>query len=327
MIQGNAILNAPRHRRRLTGEQLGNNRLELTFLPSFGCHWTRLRLSVKGEWIDFLMPAPDGDSLLDRPTGQGSYILAPWSNRIPKGMLRFEAKTYHVQPNFADGSAIHGDVRMRPWRVVQSSRERFDCVLETADFDDFNYPFSLRFHHTLELIGEQLNVRMEMQNIDRGRVPVGLGYHPYFLRRPTWRDEDVLLVVPAEKVYPLEQCLPTGPAQPVSGPKDLRGLDPLGPRSIDDCYTALTENQARLIYPGSRVEVRLEFDPCFSHLIVHAPNNGRNGFSPSYVAVEPLTHVTNGFNLHEDGWKETGVKILEPGESWTTSWSLSVGDI
>ena len=46
-----------------------------------------------------------------------------------------------------------------------------------------------------------------------------------------------------------------------------------------------------------------------------------------WVAVEPVTHISNGINLHAQGWKGTGVRVLEPGERWTASWALSVGDI
>lgn len=326
MIQSTAVLNAPRHRTRLNETRLSNDRMELRLLPEFGCHWTRLRLSVKGEMVDFLLPVDNGDTLLDLPTGRGCYLLAPWSNRIPEGSFRFHGRTYAVQPNFGDGSAIHGDVRLRPWKVLHSSPTLFGAELDTRDFEDFNYPFSLRFHHSMQLLEDRLRVNVTTENRDDARVPVGLGFHPYFLRRPTWKDRDVYVVVSAEKAYPLEACLPTGPAVRVDTRNDLRELRPLGERHIDDCYTALTDPSLRLIYPSSRVEIRLDLDESFSHVIVHAPLS-RDGTPSSFVAVEPLSHVTNGFNLHECGWKDTGVRILEPGESWTVTWSLSFGDI
>ena len=205
-----SILNAPRHRTKLAGQALTNDRIDLRFLPEFGCHWTRLRVSVKGEWIDFLKPVADGDALLDRPTGQGSYIVAPWSHRIPGGTFAFAGKRYEVQPNLEDGSAIHGDVRLRPWETLQADSQSFEARLETQRFEDFNYPFSLVFSHRMELDGEQLRVTFKTENVDREPVPVGVGFHPHFLRRPTGCDEDVLLRIAADRVYPLQNNLPIG---------------------------------------------------------------------------------------------------------------------
>jgi len=328
---GTAILNAPRHRTTLSRGLLKNDWLELGFLPKFGCHWTRLRLSVKGEWVDFLKPVVDGDALLDRPTGHGSYILAPWSNRIPGGKFQFENRHHRIRTNHPDDTAIHGDVRMRPWNVADSTSTFFEATLDTRDVDDFNYPFALHFRHRLELLDDRLVVSMTVENVDPMRAPVGLGYCPCFLRRPTWRDddEDVIVQVPAERVYPSDDshpCTPTGPAGPVDGITDLRGLRPLGPRNLDHCFTSLERNHFRIIYPGSRVEVRFEFDENFTHAVVHAPTR-KDGSAGSFVAVEPVTHATNAINLHTAGQPDTGLKILDPGETWQTSWSLSAGDL
>ena len=32
------------------------------------------------------------------------------------------------------------------------------------------------------------------------------------------------------------------------------------------------------------------------------------------MALEPVTHATDGFNLMSQGWDSTGVRVLEPGE-------------
>jgi len=37
--------------------------------------------------------------------------------------------------------------------------------------------------------------------------------------------------------------------------------------------------------------------------------------------------VNDGFNLDARGWKDTGVRVIEPGKRWGVSWEISVGDI
>lgn len=305
---------------------LQNERWELTFLPEFGCHWTRLRFSAKGHWVDFLVSAPDHAALLERPTGYGSYLLAPWSNRIAGAAFELDGKRHQLRENFPDHSAIHGDVRTRAWKVVRSTPESFEATLDSRDYKDFNYPFALSFRHQLELLGERFRVSVEIENVDKTRAPVGFGFHPFVRRRLTRADRDLILIVPADKCYPAEACIPTGAPVPVSGRTDLRHLKVLGKPGLDHCYTDLRHSEIRIIYPGSRVEVRFLVDEALSHAVVYAPND-QTGKPREFVCVEPVTNANDGFNLLARGVAPAGIKVLEPGERWGGTWELSVGDV
>ena len=320
------VLNAPRHRRFFPLEQLRNDRIELTFTPEFGCHWTRLRFLVKGEWADFLKPVPNGDALIDGPERHGSYILAPWSNRIAGAAFRFQGERYGLRGNFADGSALHGDVRTRPWTVVAAAPDRFEAWLDSRKFPDFNFPFALRFRLVMELFEDRLRTVLTTVNADARPAPVAFGFHPYALRRLTWRDDDMMLVVPADRVYPAVDCIPTGPAEDVQGATDLRGIRPLGAPDLDHCFTGLSGREIRIIYRGSRTEVRFGMDEAFTHAVVFAPNL-MDTVPEGFVAIEPVTCANDGFNLMDRGQGGTGVKVLGPGEEWSGAWEISMGDI
>jgi aldose 1-epimerase len=58
-------------------------------------------------------------------------------------------------------------------------------------------------------------------------------------------------------------------------------------------------------------------DVIFSHLVVFTAPDGS-------LAVEPVTHATDGFNLMARGVEGTGVKVLEPGEMVAGTVTLSV---
>jgi aldose 1-epimerase len=306
---------------------LRNDRFELTFVPGFGCHWTRLRIAAKGAWLDFLQPVEEPQLLVSRPSGHyGSFVLAPWPNRIAGGVFSFDGKLYELRTNAKDGTAIHGDVRSRPWKVLALDERRFEAELDSRDFDDFNFPFDVLHRQRFELTRESLRVTLSLENVDSRRAPVGFGFHPYLRRRLTARDDDVILVVPAEKCYPAENCLPTGPAVPVSDSTDVRRLKPLGNPGLDHCYTALSEPQIRFLYRGSGCEVRFRFDRVFGHVVVFAPREA-DGAPRPFVAAEPVTAANNGFNLMAKGYEGTGVKVLEPGEWWGGTWEISVGDL
>jgi aldose 1-epimerase len=178
----------------------------------------------------------------------------------------------------------------------------------------------------MELGGDRLQVLFTTENVDQRRAPAGLGFHPFVLRRLTWRDDDVMLVLPAERVYPAVNCIPSLPPAPVEAVTDLRGLRPLGARDLDHCFTDLKDREIRIIYKGSRAEVRFAFDEAFNHAVIYAPNIP-GGLAAPFVAVEPVTNANDGFNLLAKGWEGIGVRVLAPGERWTARWEISWGDI
>ncbi len=298
--------------------ELRNERWDLTFFPEHGCCWNTLQISLKGKWIDLLKP------LLGEtpPFHFGSYVMAPWSNRIVQGIFQFEGETYQLRKNSGDETAMHGDVRTRPWRISDLTQDRVEAVLDSREFGDFNYPFALKFKQSFEFDKNRLKMSLFIENVDSKRVPAGGGFHPFFKRRLTELDQDVTVILPAEKVYSDVKYIPTGPAVSVSGVTDLRKNRPLGAPNLDHCFTGLTDSVIRIIYPGSQVELQYKIDPIFSHVVIYAPSEA-DGTPCDFVAVEPVTHVNNGFNFLAQGWKGTGVKILEPGEVWGGSCELS----
>ena len=104
---------------------LKNDHMELTILPEAGCHWPKLRIPLDGKWTDLLYPVEDYASILSQPSSLGSYMMCPWSNRIPGGVFEFQGEKHQLRVNFPDHTAIHGDVRNRPWEVIQNSASDF----------------------------------------------------------------------------------------------------------------------------------------------------------------------------------------------------------
>lgn len=131
------------------------------------------------------------------------------------------------------------------------------------------------------------------------------------------------LTVPARKVYPASGALPSGPAVPVAGSTDLRYGVPMKGRVFDHAFTALEGEAIRLSWPGEEVAVTLTADPALDHLFVYAPAL-HNGVPAPFACVEPVSHAVNGFNLKEDGWKDTGVQTVAPGKMFLARWTLAV---
>ena len=305
----------------LKPNQLANEFWELVLFPEYGCYWKTLRIFFRGKWIDLLKPL-FGEI---PPYHFGSYAMAPWSNRIVDAVFEFEGRTYQLRKNASDDTAMHGDSRTRSWAVTALTKDRFEAVLDSRQIPDFNFPFALKMKQIFELKKNHLKMSFSIENLDSKRAPVGGGFHPFFKRRLTEADEDVALVLPARKIYPDVKCIPTGPAEPVEGRFDLRKERLLGAPNLDHCFTDLTAHTIRIFYPGSQLELKYQIEPVFSHVVIYAPNEA-DGNPRDFVAVEPVTHVNNGFNFLAQGWKGTGVKILEPGQTWGGSCELSYSE-
>lgn len=319
---------------------LKNGQIELTLLPEAGCHWPRLRILHQGAWIDLLSPVSNYASILSAPSSLGSYIMAPWANRLPGGVLKFEGQKYPLRLNFPDNTTIHGDLRKRAWTVLEATPALFRAALDSADYPDFNYPFHLNFEYAVELQGGTLIQSFFITNKDSRPAPAGFGYHPFFKRQLYPGRKDPVLTLPAQKIFLAKDHIPTGPAVGVAGRTDLRSTKPLGTPSLDDCFTGLTDQHIRLFYPEDGVEVIFELDPIFKYVVLYVPNKAspegarhlekqEPGTRPRLVgaeffAIEPQTHVTGALPLAAQGWKDTGLKVLVPGERWGGPLKISV---
>ncbi|MCB9799760.1 MAG: hypothetical protein H6757_03250 [Candidatus Omnitrophica bacterium] len=303
---------------------LKTEQIDLTILPEAGCHWPRLQIALGGQWTDLLSPVEDCATILSAPSSLGSYMMAPWSNRIPEGIFEFEGQKHQLRLNFPDQTTIHGDVRKRAWQVRCADENIFEAELDTKQCGDFNFPYPLFFEHKIELIQNKIVTSLTITNTGAKNAPAGFGFHPFFNRQLKPGAPDPVLVLPAEKVYPSDQrCIPTGPAQPVTGAADLRKPKPLGTPNLDHCYTALSANECFLNYSDPKVSVHLQWDAVFTHAVIYVPNDEHQG-PQRFFAIEPVTHVTDGFNLYTRGWKDTGIRVLKSGESFGGKWSMTV---
>lgn len=304
---------------------LRNGSWELDVLPATGAALAGGRIRTSdGVWRDLLRPT--------RPTATGeaekcsSFPMVPWSNRIRDGVLPFRGRTWQLQRNGADGTAIHGAARHSAWTVTDQTDTRVVLELDTTGLVGVNFPWRFRAQITYALSGHKLTVGTSVRNVDREPFPAGFGHHPYLQRTlsplgtsaPPTPGQPVL-EVPAQKGYALVNALPSGPAGSVPQRADFRVARPLTSSFIDDVLTAWEPGApVRISYQDLGVNVDLHVDPVYAHLVLYAPRKR------PYFAVEPVTNVNDGFALHDAGVPGTGVFVLEPGEERCGAFTLTV---
>lgn len=296
---------------------------ELGVLPATGASLAFGRILVDGSWVDLLRPTRR--TVCGNPEKCASFPLIPWSNRIRDGVLSFRCRTWQLAHNAADGNAIHGAVLGFTWRVVDRTASSVDLTLDTTALTGVNFPWHFRSHVSYALTGGTLTVSTTIENVDSEPFPAGFGHHPYFQRRlggpgaDASPGLDAVLQIPAESGYELDRGIAVGTAGAIPARADYRSPRPIGTAFVDDVLTGLRSGEPILIrYPGQGVEVRLDADDAYEHLVVYVPR-GR-----AYFAVEPVTNVNGGFALYDAGVPGTGVFVLEPGQSRSASFTIGV---
>ncbi|GMV26764.1 MAG: hypothetical protein AMXMBFR58_27950 [Phycisphaerae bacterium] len=273
----------------------------------------------RGHWWPLLRRSP---AIITRGEDSACYLLAPWSNRIDGGVFSFRGEKITVRTNWPDGTAIHGDVRNRPWRILDRSPLSARLRIDSRDHPDMNWPWSFCAQVRYEVSGGSLVCDLTITNAGEKPMPAGGGFHPFF-NRVLWdvADDPVVRAAVTGR-YPCERVMVVGPATREKVTELLVAGGPLR-QPLDDIFDCPT-GEASIQWPASGVTARFTSSEVFKHLVVFCPI--RESGSPfPFFCVEPVSMVNNGFNLAERGViSNHGVRVLDPGESVAMSWTLDV---
>jgi aldose 1-epimerase len=155
--------------------------------------------------------------------------------------------------------------------------------------------------HSLE--GGVYKLEMHLTNTGEQPMPVGFGIHPYFLRR----GQTPSLRFNASGVY-----LTDSSNVPIEGAKTIPEWlkfdhpKPLENRQIDHVFAGWG-GSAELIWQDCTLHIHAS--EVFGHFVVFT------GAPDDTIALEPITHATNAFNLAAAGIDGTGHRVLEPRDS------------
>lgn len=269
---------------------LRSDELEVVLLPELGGRIHRLR----AFGTDLLRTPADPAHHADDPFFWGAYVMAPWCNRVQPGPMQVAGRTVDLRANFADGSAIHGQVAARPWRV------RADGSLHVTgggDGDGWPWPYEVTALVTVE--GAILTCDYRIANRSDGPMPCGIGLHPWF-RRP------VQVHLGAAAVYAANANSTALPV-PVSGDLDLRALQ-VPAAGLDGTWVDPVPPAAELVWTAAGLRARMDADAPRLYAAVATPE------SIDAIAVEPQSQGPDGLRRLLNG--EPGAPaLLPPGES------------
>jgi aldose 1-epimerase len=286
-------------------ENLKNNFWELVIVPSLGASINALGVKQGSGFQSLLRVTPGAALNRNSASPFSSFTLAPFSNRIRGAKFVFNNLEYQLRATASDGSTQHGDVRNRAWQVVARDKNSLSCAFDSRDIPDFNFPFPIRMKLIYTLQDSIFETRLELENLGNSNMPAGFGLHPYFVRNLNGSG-DVKLEFLATGIYETDQSfIPTAGMKPIPAIFDFSSSRPVGDTPLNHVFGGW--NGTALLGYDNAV-LKLEASEVFSHLCVFASPDGT-------LAVEPISHCTDGFNLLAKGIQDTGVKILAPGES------------
>ena len=259
---------------------------------------------IAGLWLDGVPVLRSTRDPLASARQSGSYPLVPFSNRIARATLQWQGTSHPLVSNNApEPHAIHGVGWQRPWSVLDSD-DSF-AMLAYEHPADAAWPFAFDSSQTLRLRGNTLELTLALTNQSAEPAPAGLGWHPFFVKRPNSR-----IAFEATGRWEMgPDKLPTSRSSAQGLNADCATLD------VDHCFdgwTGVAHLRDEVLHSCIRSNL--------GRLVVFT-----NG-SRDTIAVEPVSHVNNAINLVSAGADATGLGLctLQPGETLTAEMSIEV---
>lgn len=269
---------------------LHNNDIALLIDPQRG--GGILRFDWHGKAI--FWPARDDDC---SPLGLANFVLVPFSNRIAQGCFSVDGKSVNIPPNHPAASshhAIHGHGWTTAWEVIAKSEEALHLRYQhPAD----SWPWDYTCDQEITLTAHGYIHKLAITNQSATDMPAGLGFHPYFPR--TGAQLHTIFEGfwdAADDGLPTEWIAKTGAY-------DLSADDP-----VDTVFTG-RKTAHRIEWPTHQLTMTPDADLSETHIFVPPGED--------YFCVEPVSHMTDAVN-------RDGLKVLSPGETWSTRVEFSV---
>ena len=261
---------------------------------------------IAGLWFDGIavLRSP-GVAKLTSVRLSGSYPLVPFSNRVGHASLQWNGTSHPLVRNFGDEPhAIHGVGWQRPWAVLEAS-DRF-ALLSYEHKPDSSWPFAFDASQAFRLTDNALEVTLSITNQSDTTTPVGLGWHPYFVKRAHSH-----IAFEATGRWEMDELkLPTHRLTTQGLNQDCAALD------VDHCFdgwSGTVHLRDELLHTRLTSSLR--------RLVVFTND------TKDFVAVEPVSHVNNAINLLAANAASSdllGVQVLQAGQSLSVEMSIQV---
>ncbi|MCC7236389.1 MAG: aldose 1-epimerase [Bryobacterales bacterium] len=301
-------------------------RTEVRIAPKTGNN--AYSMKVNGQEILYF-PHSSAAEWAARPGMAGNPFLAPWANRIDGESYWVNGKQYHLNPGLGayrkdgNGLPIHGLLLYaHDWEVVSLKASEADGAVATSRLVPHRdparaaqFPFAHTIEMTYRLRDGVLDVQTAIVNESSAPLPVMIGYHTYYQIPGVPRDQWKVHVAARQHVTLGPKLTPTGETTSVS----LADPAPLAGTQLDDVFTGLEQDASGWTpfwVEGGGKRITVEYGPRYTVSVIYAPP-GRE-----FICFEPMTGVTNQFNLAHEGKFAGLLQSVAPGARWVESFRV-----
>jgi aldose 1-epimerase len=268
---------------------LRSDRLRAEIAPALGGSVTRLDLE-SGDAVHPIL----------HPSDAAMHPLLPFANRVPGNIIDLVDPPLRLPPNVpGESCALHGIGWQSAWRVLAVQEDR--CTLELIVSPE-EWVFGFRAVQAFSVAGGEFRAALAIENANDQSIPVGLGFHPYFVRMPGMQ-----LQFNAEHFW-LEGpgYLPTD-AISLPPELDFAAPAPLPETWRNNCYSGW-DGRATIYDPARGLEVRLQAGGPLRDLMLYTPPGA------GYFCLEPQSHTTGAVTRSRARQPATPLQILGSGE-------------
>ncbi len=300
--------------------------IEVSIVPSVGNR--AIEMKVHGENVLYF-PYSSVAEFQQKPGLNAVPFLAPWANRLDGNGFWANGKKYifntdleNVHPD-NNGLPMHGMLSTSSlWHVVDVGSDGMSAhVTSRLEFWKYpelmaQWPFAHEYEMTYRLADGALEVRTTLINLSSEAMPISIGFHPYYRIPDKPRDEWTAKIPVRKAVVTDSRLIPTGELKPADLPDPL----PLRDRVLDNGFTDLvrdSDGKAHFVLRAGEKQVEVLFGPKYPVAVIWEPKV-RGGRANEFICFEPMTAITDGINLHQQG-KYPELQMLPAGEKWTES--------
>lgn len=226
------------------------------------------------------------------------FVMVPFASRIRHGQFSFAGRQVSLKANNSpEPHAIHGHGFQQPWEMLEGKEA--SLVIEYIHQAD-SWPWSYRVRQNIELIGNSLRLGVTVTNLSSHRMPLGVGFHPYFVSTP-----ECSVHASVSSQWPLDNQLL--PSTTVAAGRDDTGSVLFRGGDRSDAFYSGWDGSALLELPECRARIRVEASAPLHHLVVFADD------AAEAVCIEPVSNVVDAFNLSTENVADDLHQVLQPG--------------
>jgi aldose 1-epimerase len=291
----------------------------ITVLPDYGALLHGFEIPLQGSQYNIIDNYSGKEDLLKNlELSYKSSKLSPFVCRIPGGKYELEGQVFEISKKFIDGSAIHGLLYDKPFKILSEFADDHKASLSLRYHykeDDPGYPFNYvcEVRYTLYTL-QRLQVETTILNLEEFDIPIADGWHPYFTLGGTVNDYELQFMSGTMLEFN-DKLIPTGKyiAEPT-----FNSPSRLGTRQLDNCFMLQVQEGLPccvLRNPQNRLTLSFYTDTGYSYLQIYTPDHRKS------IAIENLSGAPDCFN------NGMGLMLLPPRRSETFHiwYQLSVG--